>query len=89
MERKEIIGLSECSENMLNWTPGSGCANQIFYDRETGEIWCRTVIGDSRFKYHDPAIILVATVTKHATETELIDWVSSAVEQAEIIENYT
>lgn len=84
----EFVGLKKCSGDAVNWAAGSGCENQIFYNVETGEIWCVTKIGDTWQKFENDAILLIATTTRHATMQELADWAKDAHDQLDIVNGF-
>ncbi|MGN0985139.1 MAG: hypothetical protein ACI4OU_01490 [Candidatus Enterenecus sp.] len=64
--------LQDASNGTVNWD-GRGGHTDIFYDRQTGDVWCVDNIGDNWTEYRDPAIIEVAKTARHYSAQWIAD----------------
>ena len=67
-----IKGLKKASGETVNWT--RGCCTEIFYDRDTGEVWTVDQVSENSWtEYRNPSIIKICTTSRHMTMQEIAD----------------
>ena len=76
-------GLRKAVSAIRCWGEYDRAAEQVNYDRRTGEIWTDTVIGDSWEEYHDSQIINVGAYCGRVTMQQLADEIAHAVDMAD------
>lgn len=79
----KMHGLKAASGETRNYGYYSGHYIQISYDTDTGDVLTdyHCSLGQNSWtRYHDPAIITVATAADHMTMQEIADAISRAVE---------
>lgn len=76
-------GLRKAVSAIRCWGEYDRAAEQVNYDRRTGEIWTDTVIGDSWEEYHDSQIINVGAYCGRVTMQQLADGIAHAVDMAD------
>ena len=72
----KIKGLRKVSGDTKNYGFYSGKYVEIFYNRDTGELWSvyQFSLGQNSWtEYHDNAIIKVCNATEHMTMQEIVD----------------
>lgn len=78
----KIKGLKKASGETETYTQRDGRYNEIFYDRESGEVWTmfQCCLGQNSWtQYHNKNIIKVCNTSKHMTMQEIADAIYSAV----------
>lgn len=78
----KIKGLKKASGETCNWNSRSGGYTEIFYNRDSGEVWTvdQVSIGHNSWtEYDDPAIIKVAETETHMTMQEIADAIACNV----------
>lgn len=78
----KITGLKQASGNTGNWAPRSGGYTEVFYDRQTGEVWTRDQVslGQNTWTvYDDPAVIKVCNTSRHLTMQQIADAIYGAI----------
>lgn len=82
----KMEGLEEASKATCDWPRNSGGHTQIFYDRDTGEVWTRDHVGENSWsEYRDPAIIRVGDTDRHVSAQKIADWI---FEEVTLLEEY-
>ena len=84
----KIKGLKKASGKTINWNPRSGGYTEIFYNRDSGEVWTVDQVSlghNSWTKYDDPAIIKVTETETHMTMQAIADAIACAVTTQEAI----
>lgn len=79
----KMHGLKAASGETRNYGYYSGHYIQISYDTDTGDVLTdyHCSLGQNSWtRYHDPAIITVATAADHMTMQEIADAIARAVE---------
>lgn len=79
----KMHGLKAASGETRNYGYYSGHYVQISYDTDTGDVltdYHYSLGQNSWTRYHDPAIITVATAADHMTMQEIADAIARAVE---------
>lgn len=78
----KINGLRAACGETVDWELGSGGYTEIFYNRESGEVWTidQVSLGHNSWTvYHDPNIIKVCSTSQHMTMQEIADAILEAV----------
>ena len=78
----KMVGLKKAVGEMVNWSD-QRVNNVIYYDRNTGDIMCRTHTQNSWDEWHDPAIICAARTPGRMTMQQLADAIAQSVRDAE------
>lgn len=74
-----IKGLKKASGETVNWT--RGCCTEIFYDRDTGEVWTGDLVSENSWtEYRNPSIIKICTTSRHMTMQEIADAIKREVD---------
>lgn len=89
-----LESLTAAAASTVNWERNSGWRTDIFYDRETGDVHTADLLGDSWKKFRDPAIIKVASTTRHHSEQWIMDAIHDEIDNlknaaASLGETYT
>lgn len=74
-----IQGLRAVCGQTADWPCGSGGHTDVYYNRDTGEIWASDHVGNTWTQYDDPEIIRVCSTATHMTMQQLADLVYQAV----------
>lgn len=80
----KIKGLRKACGNTANWGPRSGGYTEIFYDRNSGEVWTVDQISlghNSWTSYRDPDIIKICETEHHMTMAEIREAIAEALRQ--------
>ena len=80
----KMTGLKEASGETVDWDPRSGGYTEVFYDRNTGEVWTVDQVSlghNSWTEYHDPAVIKIAETEQHMTMQEIADRIAEEVRE--------
>jgi|GEM_PF-732220 len=80
----KIKGLRKACGNTANWGPRSGGYTEIFYDRNSGEVWTVDQISlghNSWTSYRDPDIIKICETERHMTMAEIREAIAEALRQ--------
>lgn len=75
----KMVGLKKAVGEMVNWSD-QRVNNVLYYDRNTGDIMCRTHTQNSWDKWHDPAIICVARTPDRMTMPQIADAIAQRVQ---------
>lgn len=78
----KINGLRRVSGETGGWPAHSGGYDEIFYNRETGDLWTVPQVSLGRNSwtvYHDPNVVKVGETAEHMTMQEIADAVADAV----------
>lgn len=81
-----IKGLKKASGETEDYGAFSPTYNEIFYDRETGEVWTKyqSSLGMNTWtEYHDENIIKIGNTQRHMTMQEIADAIWEAVDSRE------
>lgn len=79
-----IIGLRKACGETGNYSAGSGCYDEIFYDRQTGEVWTKyqcSLGQNSWTQYHDPSVIKICNTTTHMTMQQIADSIRDRLDE--------
>lgn len=83
----KMENLKEIAAMTKDLTPYLGITLQISYDRETGKLYGRELVGgNSWVEYDDPAMILVCYTASKMTQQDIADKVDDAVRMARYAE---
>ena len=75
--------LKTVSEETYNVDWRRGHRLQVYFDRDTGNLWTKFYFSDSNWTvYHNPAIISVCCPTRHHSQQWLADRIKEAVDEA-------
>ena len=70
--------LRSAAKRTANWPTGCGYSTEIYYDRETGEVWSSDVSDDRTVCHNDSAIITVCR-TVHKQDAQ---WIADKIAEA-------
>ena len=76
-------GLRKAVSAIRCWVGSDSVAEQISYDRTTGDVLTATVVGDSWVVYHDSQIINLGAYSGRVTMRQLADDIAHAVKEAD------
>lgn len=76
----KIVGLKKASSDTYNRKWRDQSHDEIFYNRETGEVWAVYQYGLMTRVYDDPNVIKIVNAWKHMTMQEIADMISQVVE---------
>lgn len=74
----KMVGLKKVAGEMVEWDDRR-VENVIYYDRNTGDIMCRTHTQNSWEEWHDPAIICVIRTPYRMTMQQIADAIAQRV----------
>ena len=78
----KILGLKKASGDTCDYGAYSASYNEIFYDRDTGEVWVKyqySLGQNSWTEYRDASIIKIGNTQQHCTMQQLADMIADAV----------
>lgn len=80
----KINGLRRVCGEAGGWPANSGGYDEIFYNRETGDLWTVPQVSLGRNSWteyrNNPEVVKVCETSEHMTMQEIVDAVSRAVE---------
>lgn len=76
-------GLRKAVSAIRAWSEYDSPAEQISYDRQTGDVLTDTIVGNSWVAYHDPQIINLGTYRGRVSQQQLADDIAHAVKEAD------
>lgn len=79
----QMHGLRKAVSAIRCWGDCDSAAEQISYNRTTGDVLTDTVVGDSWVVYHDSQIVNVGAYRGRVTMQQLADDIAQTVEQAD------
>lgn len=78
----KIKNIKQAAGNTANWPASSGGYTEVFYNRETGEVWTVDQVSLGRngwTQYDDPAIVKVCDTERHMTMKQIRTAIEEAV----------
>lgn len=75
----KMVGLKQASSETFNRKWRDQSHDEIFYNKETGEVWTIYQYGMKTRVYDDPNIIKIGNVWKHTTMKEIADMIAEVI----------
>ena len=76
----KIVGLRKASSTTYNRKWRDQSHDEIFYNKETGEVWALYQYGLNTRVYADENVIKIGNAWKHLTMQEIADMISETIE---------